>query len=202
MVEKVIRMRSRRKRDPEIERLWQELEALKAKLASSQNARDKKEEEAKARDKKEKEARDKREEAKERRDRLLLTGTEYWKAQQDFYNQLIIINLGAVAGFGAMLGGVFTDPSAWLLPLWSRLFFIIAVFACYILSATEASDASMDARINIRTMQRVETQEQFDEVMARFGGWIRPSSLSLILFLAGTTLFSLFAFFSIGQFEI
>ena len=149
-------MRSRGKRDPEIERLWQEIEALKAELASSQKARDKR----------------------------------------------VIINLGAVAGFGAMLGGVFTDPSAWLLPLWSRLFFIIAVFACYILSATEASDASMDARINIRTMQEVETQEQFDKVTAPFWGWMKPSSLSVILFVAGTTLFSLFAFFSIRQFEI
>ena len=195
-------MRSRRKRDPEIEGLWQELEALKAELASSQNARDNNEEEARARDKKEKEARDKKEEARERRDRLLLTGTEYWKAQQDFYKQLVTINLGAVAGFGALLGAVFTDPAAWLLPLWSRLVFIIAVFACYILSATEASDASMDARINIRTMQEVETQEQFDKVTAPFWGWMKPSSLSVILFVAGTTLFSLFAFFSIRQFEI
>jgi hypothetical protein len=185
-------MRSRGKRAPEIERLWQEIEALKAELASSQKARDKREEEA----------RGKKEEAKEKRNRLLLTGTEYWKAQQSFYNQLVIINLGAVAGFGAMLGGVFTDPGAWLLPLWSRLFFIIAVFACYILSATEASDASMDARINIRTMQEVETQEQFDKVMAPFWGWMKPSSLSVILFVAATTLFSLFAFFSIRQFQI
>ncbi len=184
MVENVSYMRVRRKRDPEIERLRQEIEGLKAELASSQKATDNKEEE------------------KERRDRLLQTGMEYWKAQQDFYKQLVTINLVAVAGFGAMLGGIFNDPDAWLLPLWSRPFFIIAVFACYILSATEASDASMDARINIRTMQRVETQEQFDEVMARFGGWIKPSSLSVILFLAGTTLFSLFAFFSIRQFEI
>ena len=195
-------MRSRGKRDPEIERLWQEIEALKAELASSHKARDKREEEARARDEKEEEARGKKEEAKERRNRLLLTGTEYWKAQQGFYNQLVIINLGAVAGFGAMLGGVFTDPSAWLLPLWSRLFFIIAVFACYILSATEASDASMDARINIRAMQEVETQEQFDKVTAPFWGWMKPSSLSVILFVAGTTLFSLFAFFSIRQFQI
>jgi hypothetical protein len=184
VVEKVIRMRVRRKRDPEIERLRQEIEGLKAELASSQKATDNKEEE------------------KESGDRLLQTGLEYWKAQHDFYRQLVTINLVAIGGFGAMLGGIFNDPDAWLLPLWSRLFFIIVVFACYILSATEASDASMDARINIHTMQRVETQEQFDEVMARFGGWIRPSSLSLILFLAGTTLFSLFAFFSIGQFEI
>ena len=191
-MEKVIRMRSRRKRDPEIEKLWQEIEVLKAELASSQQARDKKEENK---------ARDKKEEDKERRDRLLLTGTEYWKAQQDFYKQLVTINLVAVAGFGAMLGGVFNDPGAWLLPLGSRLFFIIAVFACYILSATEASDASMDARTNIRTMQAVETQEQFDKVMAPFWGWTKPSSLSVILFIAGTTLFSLFAFFSIRQFE-
>ena len=195
-------MRSRGKRDPEIDRLWQEIEALKAELASSQKARDKKEEEARARDKKEEEIRDKQEEAKERRDRLLLTGTEYWKAQQDFYKQLVTINLGAVAGFGALLGAVFTDPGAWLLPLWSRLVFIIAVFACYVLSATEASDASMDARINIRTMQEVETQEQFDNTTAPFWGWMKPSSLSVILFVAGTTLFSLFAFFSIRQFEI
>jgi hypothetical protein len=187
VVEKVIRMRVRRKRDPEIERLQQEIEGLKAELASSQKATDNKEEEK---------------EKKESRDRFLQIGLEYWKAQHDFYRQLVTINLVAVGGFGAMLGGIFNDPDAWLLPLWSRLFFIIVVFACYILSATEASDASMDARINIHTMQRVETQEQFDEVMARFGGWIRPSSLSVILFLAGTTLFSLFAFFSIGQFEI
>jgi hypothetical protein len=147
-------------------------------------------------------------------DRIFNVGLEYWKSQLEFYKQLVTMNLIAVGGFGAVLGGVFKDPEAWALPSPFRPLLIVATFICFLGSALLSMDATVQALNNILRMREVRTEEQLQEMLEEFftkwptttflplwflrgRRFVRQSRASHLLFLLGLFCFVSFAFYSV-----
>jgi hypothetical protein len=86
---------------------------------------------------------------------LLQIGTEFWKAQSDFFKHLMTSYLAAVAVFGALLGGFY---NAFDLNSAVNVGLIVGTFLAFLASLTLSAMAAHDARGNIVRMLRVETE--------------------------------------------
>jgi hypothetical protein len=114
-----------------------------------------------------------REEAaeKEKRDNLRQGAIEYWKSYYDFFKHLATISLAAIAGFGALLGGAFSDAT-WegyvlfgFLPLiyLSRSAIMLWTFAGFFLAAIAGFGAMTVARSHLYHVGTLETGDELDE---------------------------------------
>lgn len=97
--------------------------------------------------------------------RLFQSGTDYWKAQLEFFKQLMIANLAAVAAFGALLSGFYADsPKEPVDPI--KVSFIVVIFLLFMISLLISILAASEARGNILEMRNVKTEEQFSDLRA------------------------------------
>jgi hypothetical protein len=98
---------------------------------------------------------------------FMTTAVEYCKTVYDYYKHLMTVSLAAIAPFGAMLGGVFSNSAAW--PdgaLVSRTTFVVLVFACFLQTALAAAQAMAKAERNILRIGELETAEELTEFAA------------------------------------
>jgi hypothetical protein len=116
---------------------------------------------------------------KEKRQRLVQSGTEYWKAQFEFHKNLMTLCLATIAAFGALLSGVFTDPTTWtglstadgpewLRLAWLRPILIFTALPSFLGALAFALMASRVARENIWLIKDALTEEYLSDLSRRY----------------------------------
>ncbi len=95
---------------------------------------------------------------------VLQIGTEFWKAQLDFFKHLMTVNLAALAVFGALLGGFFYNSD---LKSPVNVGLILGTLLAFLISLILSAMAAHDARGNILRMLRVEAQSDLDTMRDR-----------------------------------
>jgi hypothetical protein len=96
----------------------------------------------------------------ETQERVFQSDLEFWKIQYDFFKHLMTLAIALIAGFGAMLGGVFEDQVvleslgsfAWSVPAF-----------CFILLIISATSSGIAARESANVIQELGQIQSFDE---------------------------------------
>ncbi len=122
--------------------------------------------------------------AEKQRDRFIQSGLEYWKIQYDFQKHLMTMDILAVAGFVALLGGFFGGDGEWvvghLIAYLDSIFWlggslestdplvtgnrfanicIILIFSGFFLSVIAAFRAAQAARLMIGVTHRIREEQ-------------------------------------------
>lgn len=140
--------------------------------------------------------------AKEERDRLRQSGIEFWKATSDLFKHIMTLSLAALAAFGALLGGVFSDPGTWDGYLFEDMLFmprnliIPVTFLSFLLAALGSAFVISRSRYTIWHMGEIETAEGLSEFQHReirlFSRYSREVFLAILPFGLGILGFEVF----------
>jgi hypothetical protein len=126
---------------------------------------------------------------------------EFWKIQYDYFKHLMTLALASIAGFGAMLGGVFSgvvgNQDSPILEI-----LIYGIFGCFVGVLLVSFEAMRGYRKRLNLLRKVVTEEDIEQKLPRtVGPYLgRLGILAFSTFVVGVFLFLVFVGITLGLF--